>query len=224
MTVPSEAEKRRVGGYAKATDLAALQLDVDGLVTDVTTLLARLTALRAGYLDELAAANMPAILDDTYAEIEVVERHLHGNTKAFGISADQSGNNWGLRTGLLPYRVISGNGDFGSDAGDEAKVLGTDDTPVETGMTFFDSGRLLVKASSNSNVWILRFIYGTGTLADAITAGQFTEEMATDLRKGGTVRFQSKRVAAGSKVWVDGKNGSNNATLDFFMLLHEYPE
>jgi hypothetical protein len=42
------------------------ELAAANIPADIDTLLARLTAARAGYLDELAAANIPADIDSRY--------------------------------------------------------------------------------------------------------------------------------------------------------------
>lgn len=49
------------------------ELAAANLPADVDTLLARLTAARAGYLDELAAANIPADVDQIIADIALLE-------------------------------------------------------------------------------------------------------------------------------------------------------
>lgn len=51
------------------TALRMAELDAANIPTDIDTLLARLTALRAGYLDELAAANIPADVDTLLARL-----------------------------------------------------------------------------------------------------------------------------------------------------------
>ena len=72
------------------------------------------------------------------------DEHFHTRERWFGISGDQSGDDWALAAGLTPFQAISGNGVFGADANDEAKVLGTDDTPAITNKQFFDMHRILV--------------------------------------------------------------------------------
>lgn len=99
------------------TDLAAVKAKTDNLPSD-------------------PASESGAIYD----EVVEIERHLHNRERWFGISGDQSGNDWAVEAGLNAFRAISGNGDFGSDANDEAKVLGTADTPAISGRTKHDGG------------------------------------------------------------------------------------
>ena len=152
-----------------------------------------------------------------------IEHHLHNRERWFGISADQSGNEWGLLAGLAPYRAISGAGAFGADADDEAKVIGTDDTPHITGMTKFDFHRIMITASSKTSDWVLRLICGTGTMAEAEAAGQYSDVMVQEARKGLPVSIMMPRGDAGeTKCWLRAKNATDNATIDFFIGVHEY--
>ena len=159
----------------------------------------------------------------TFVSITEHDRHFHNRERWFGKSADQSGNNWGTQASLTPFRAISGNGDFGSDANDEAKVLGTDDTPAIAGSVEFDIRRLEVESASNANPFIVRVIWGTGTMAAAESAGQYSDVMVMDARKGSPISCIVKRRTCGAdQIWVRIKNGTDNATLDFFNGAHEY--
>lgn len=161
-------------------------------------------------------------------EVFHTEEHLHTKEVWFGKSADQSGNNWGTVAGLTSFQAISGNGDFGSDADDEAKILGSDDTPVVAGKTLFDLHRILVVTQNQSSPYILRVVWGTGTMADAITAGQYSliavvaDSTLEHIAGGAPFSVLMPQVAAGSKVWVQAKNATDNATIDFLVGLHEY--
>jgi hypothetical protein len=171
--------------------------------------------------------NLQASLDTIEEEVKEVEEHIHTRERWFGKSADQSGNDWAL-DGLTPYQAISGNNAYGSDADDEAKVLGTDDTPVITGMTVFDLHRVLVVHVSQDSVYKMRFVYGTGTMAAAISAGQTSEIMvkfdAANPQQSAGIPFEVKmpRLAVDTKVWCQAWNATDDATVDFFIGLHEY--
>ncbi len=168
-------------------------------------------------------------IDVIDAELEVVKTHLHSREHWCGKSGDQSGNNWGADT-LTPYRAISGNGVYGADASDEAKVIGSADTPVVVGKTLFDLHRITVIAISSDTVYKLRVVWGTGTMAAAILADQMTEMMiitSTDKANkfgGAPFDIQTPRFAASTKVWMQARNVTDDATVDFFVGLHEYEE
>ncbi len=156
-------------------------------------------------------------------EIYEVENHLHNRERWFGKLGTQTATDWGDEASLTPYRAISGDGAFGTDTDDEALILGTDDTPAITGMTLFDPHRILVTAASNANDFILRIIYGTGTMAAAEDAGQYSDVMVQEARKGAPIDIMKIRCTCGSfKLWARAKNATNNATIDFFIGIHEY--
>lgn len=157
-----------------------------------------------------------------------IERHVHSPAVWFGKSADQSGNNWAADT-LTPYQAISGDGDYGADADDEALVIGSDDTPTSVGFEEFDIRRILIDGVSASSVYKLRICWGTGTLAAAVLAGQCSEFQLKDDNVGNVeadfpVDLQMPQLDAGTKVWIQCKNATDDATVDFFVGLHEYLE
>lgn len=159
--------------------------------------------------------------------VAIIEHHFHNMEHWLGKSGNQSGNNWGADT-LTPYRAISGNGVYGADANDEAKVLGSTDTPIESGETLFDIREIAVIALSSDTVYKLRIVWGTGTMAAAITALQYSQDMiitSTDKANkfgGAPFAIRMPKLAIGTKIWVQARNATNNATVDFFVGLHEY--
>ena len=161
-------------------------------------------------------------------EVETIEQHFHAKSRVFGISSDQSGNNWATENRLTPFTVISGNGDFGTDENDEAKVFGTDDTPFIPGQTHFDPGTLTVSNVSNDNMYIIRIIWGTGTMADAISAGQYSARIFKfdttnpQLTANELIIIGTPALRVGIKIWVQVKNTTDNATLNFFIDAHGY--
>jgi len=164
---------------------------------------------------------------DLYYGVDTIKRHCHGRARWFGISADQSGNDWAADT-LNPFTAISGAADYGSDANDEAKCLGTDDTPIITGQAYFDFHQILVVSVTEDTEYKLRIVYGTGTMAAAIAVGQYTETMVKfdstnpQLSAGVPVDIMMPRLATDTKVWLQCKNDTNNADIDFFIGVHGY--
>lgn len=144
----------------------------------------------------------------------------------FGISADQTGDDWAADR-LVVFQAISGSAVYGADADDEAKVFGADDTPVVTGKTKFALRRILIDDSSVSTEYKLRVVWGTGTMAAAITAEQTTEVMvqsdATNpqLSAGVPIDVNMPLIDADTQVWVQCKNATDNATIDFYASLYE---
>ena len=158
-----------------------------------------------------------------------IDHHFHNRERWRGQRIGQTAVSWAADS-LTPFRAISGNNAYGADPGDEAFVLGSADTPIISGMTLFDFHRLLIITQSVITVYKLRVIWGTGTMAVAIAAGQFTESMvisnsALGIVAGGSPsEIMMPRVACGTQVWIQAWNATNNATIDFLIGLHEYAQ
>ncbi len=179
-------------------------------------------AIAGGNIDDIEIA--AAAID---VDLERHDEHFHNRERWLGKLGVQTATDWGELASLTPYRAISGNGVFGVDANDEALVLGTADTPAIAGNTLFDMHRIMVEAASSANPFVLRIVYGAGTMADAETAGQYSDVMVTEARKGSPIPLRVIRLNVGvDKVWIRAKNAAknaaNNATIDFFVGLHEY--
>jgi len=175
-------------------------------------------AFAAGEYDDIVEQ-----LEDIELKVDELESHTHSMERWMGISGDQSGNDWCSIDSLTPYRAISGNGAFGSDASDEAKVIGTDDTPHIAGMTTFDIHHIMVTAASVATDYYLRIVWGTGTMADALTAGQYSHTMVQEAKKGTPIEVHMSELDVEiNKVWIQAKNATDNSTIDFFVGAHEY--
>jgi len=165
-----------------------------------------------------------------YQEVYEIDNHLHNMEIWFGKSADQSGNDWALEVSMTSFQAISGNADYGADANDEAKVLGTLDTPARSGKKYFDLHRIFVNAVSADTIYYLRIVYGTGTMAAAISALQYSViivkfDSANPTEGAGLPSdITMPRLSAGTKVWIQTKNATNNATIDFLVGIHEYDQ
>jgi len=168
--------------------------------------------------------------DPLLIELQAVDYHVHNRETWRGISADQSGDNWAADT-LNAYVAISGNNTYGTDADDAAKLLGTDDTPVRAGMTMFHLHRFFVVAVDHDTPYKLRFVWGAGTMADAITADQYSEFMvhfdstSPQESAGFPTNLITPRLRCGiDKVWLQAWNATDNSEIDFYIGFHEYTE
>ena len=129
-------------------------------------------------------ASLQSSISDLQNEVAIVEVHLHSSEIWMGISADQSGNDWCLPESLTPFQAISGNAAFGSDANDEAKVMGTVDTPHIVGSTRFDVHRLVVTAADVVRCLIMGNDW-EGCTNDADTGAATTPRIASNIDKNG---------------------------------------
>jgi len=177
-------------------------------------------------IDNQAVDGLNGVNNSLAYKVHEIEKHFHNQEMWVGISADQSGNNWALLNTLNPYVAISGNGTWGADADDEAKVWGTANTAGSN--IKMDFHRLLVTDLSVDTPYMFRIIYGTGTMADAITAVQYSTIMIqnnpTGNKAGGApIDVMMPRVTIGEyKVWVQIMCATDNATASFFCGGHAY--
>lgn len=163
---------------------------------------------------------------------EFADDHQHHLVRWFGKLNPQTATNWCVTMdGHLtqPYRAISGAGVYGADANDEAQVFGTADIPIP-GMLVGDFDEMLVVANSSNTVYLNRIVWGTGTLAAAVAAGQYSEfpflrAAADNVRKVMIVKVPLIPIKIGGldvKIWVQTSNVTDNATIDFFIGVHGY--
>lgn len=181
-------------------------------------------------IDGLATSGLAGVSNSLAYRVHEIEKHFHNHERWFGISADQSGNDWALSvsTAGMPtaFTAISGNDTYGADANDEAKIWGTDDAMgTDTKLDLHD---IFVTAASETSIYYLRIIYGSGTMADAITAGQYSEiPVIADAATGGSIaeiiNVMMPRITIGThKIWIQAKNTTDNATISFLVSAHSY--
>ena len=165
----------------------------------------------------------------TQSKVYETEHHVHNYERWFGISADQSGDDWALEAGLLPFTADSGDADFGT----AVKVIGPADTPVNLIAVKFDCHRLFITDLQHSTVYFIRVIIGRDGETSANTAesaGNYTDTpvITTDPnlnRFGGVpVDLIMKRESVTERVWVKVKNATDGSTVTFYVGLHEYME
>lgn len=181
-------------------------------------------------IDDVATSGLAGVSNSLAYRVHEIEKHFHNYCKWFGISASQAGNDWALSVSAAgmrnPYVAISGNADYGADVNDEAKVWGTDDTMGAD--TKLDLQQLFITAASVTTIYYLRIIWGAGTMADAITALQYSEiPVVADAAQGGSIDVilpvMMPRITIGThKIWIQAKNATNNATISFLVGGHSY--
>lgn len=166
--------------------------------------------------------------DSLCYRVTEIERHLHGRERWYGKLAVQTATDWADNNISTPFRAISGNNAYGADPNDEAQVIGTADTPSIAGNVRYDPHQLFIVAASITTPFKLRIVYGTGTMADAIAAGQYSTIMVkVDTGIGASpatpVDIMSPRLTCGStKLWIQMWSVTDNATVDFYVGWHEY--
>ncbi len=207
----------RINGV-DVTETTVITIDgkIDTIDTNVDTINST-TVTTDGKVDTIGT-NVDTIIVTTNG----IDLDNHAPFRFLGKSGDQSGNNWGI-DGLTPFQAISGAGVYGADANDEAKCIGSDDTPLISGDATFDVHSIQIAAVSVNTEYKMRIIWGTDTFAAAIAADQFSELMfkfdAANPQQSAAipVRVNMTAVANATKVWAQVKNATDNATCDFFL-------
>ena len=194
------------GGISRKTDLSGLASDLDGVAS-------------AQVVAQTSLNDAAINLADTEEHAHFTELHFHSIERWLGFGAVDT---------LTPYQAISGAGDYGADPGDEAIILTDEQTPIIAEKISFDFHRIMVVDVTQDTHFKLRIVYGTGTMAEAISAGQYTEFMAkhdsANPQESATIpiAIMMPKLAAGTKVWIQTKNVTDNAAIDFFVGIHEY--
>ena len=163
------------------------------------------------------------VMQESAKRAQINEEHVHAHERWFGISTDQSGDDWAVAAGLNPFVVVSGDSDFGT----AIKVLGPDDTPAIAGKVKWDAHRVVVADLDHTTVYMLRLIWGDDAdVAEA--AGDYTDIcIMNDVAKANTaggvpVPVRMPQLSAGIKLWAKVKNAANLSEIDFYIGLHEY--
>jgi hypothetical protein len=167
------------------------------------------------------------------ATLEVVEEHLHHKVRWYGKKAVQTATEWcDGNTISSPYIATSGNNDWGTGGTDPAQLFGTADELIELGpgLVSGDFDLLHIIANTSDTTYKLRLVWGTGTLAEAITANQYSEIMY--IRKSSDSVRIPRLIACPNipffigglpvQIWMVCWNATNDATISFFIGAHGY--
>ena len=187
--------------------------------------------------------SMEADLAIVKAEIIEVEKHLHNKERWFGEPVTRNAEIDCMDfDGLEPFDIQSGNGTVdGGDGvlhtpayGTPLCIIGTGYTAQTAGRTNFDMHRMeITDTESDKKLVRFRFSWGTGTQADAITAGDFTVSESVPLNNGKAdpVSILMERLLIGTdKVWVEswtaGIDGPTVGAGQYMLRfgIHEYVE
>ena len=157
---------------------------------------------------------------DVIDEIEHFEAHFHNKERWYGVIAGNNEVN-AIQDNLTPFRTTSGNGVYGAGV----CVMGTSDVLVP-GMVKFDLHKILIKDTQKAELNKYRLAWGTGTEAEAITAGNYSTFMLNPVvATGRTVSDQimCPKLANGTKVWISVRTVTSTQWVDFFIGGHGYP-
>jgi hypothetical protein len=179
-------------------------------------------------IDSVPAKGLAGVEGSLAYFLQEIENHIHTNMKYFGLAASPNGEIHRADRITLkpsPFVVDAGNDDWGA----WLQILGSDDTPVVAGNTYYDFNIFLLVARERSFTphFIQIACCESANLAAKIAAEEFTE---VGFVSGGVAAtnppaaFNSLRIAAGTKIWTRlWIPDVNTGTADFYFSLHEYP-
>lgn len=173
-------------------------------------------------IDGAAVDGLTGTSNSLAYKVHEIEKHFHNRGRFWGATGAPSETNAIAATVSVPFVAVSGNNTWGT----AIPICGTGDNPVLATDVKFDAHLCLVVDTDHATAYRIRFIYGTGTSAAAISAGQWTETMfitATGpFSSGVPVEVIMPRVDVGSKLWAQVWNATNGSNVDFYWGAHGY--
>ena len=207
-------------GVIDPDDLAAIKA-----VTDVIPDAGVMSSISAetDKIDSAAADGLAGTADSLAYAMGELERHFHNRGRLWGATGAPDETNAIAATVTVPFVAVSGANTWGT----AIPICGTADVPVPAPDNVkFDAHLILVTDTDHATPYRMRLIWGPGTSADAITAGQWTETMfitATGpFSSGVPVEVIMRRVNVGLKMWAQAWNNTNGSNVDFFWGAHGY--
>jgi len=164
--------------------------------------------------------------DKAAQKLYELERYFHNRERWFGLAVTPVGETHRadeMNGVVAPFVLTTGNSAFGA----WVQILGSGDTPFESGMTSFDGHRFLMSSTNSAGVYAIQLIAGEYVdiprrLANKeYTTAPYTA--STTANDAGIYDFMSRRIPAGAKVWARAAGvGLNGKTLSFYFGFHEY--
>jgi hypothetical protein len=157
---------------------------------------------------------------------EIIEEHLHSNEVWFGAQPTQVGP--GSQNSLTGFRVTSAA--VANTFGTAIVVLNGTETPVRSGMKYFDPHRIhILNVQNNAKIYRLRIAsnrLGHTSWATAVAAGVYTDvvfKIDNTALDSMPITIQAKRQLAGAIVWAAVATADAVAQwVDILFGIHEY--
>jgi len=173
-------------------------------------------------IDSAAIDGLTGVEDSLSYEVAEIARHFHNRGRFWGAVAAPDETNAIEVNVNRPFVAVSGANAWGT----AIPICGTDDDPTSGLGVKHDPHLLLVTDTEEATPYRIRIIYGTGTSAAAISAGQWSETMfitsTGPFSSGVPVEILMRRVDVGSKLWIQVWNATNSSEVDFFWGTHPY--
>jgi hypothetical protein len=173
-------------------------------------------------IDGAAVDGLSGVEDSVGYLLVELERHVHNVSRFWGSNGAATETNAIAATVAVPFVAVSGNDTWGT----AVPICGTADDATDGLGSKHDPHFLFVVDTDHATPYRIRIIYGTGTSADAISAGQWSEEMfitgGGPFEAGVPIDFMMRRVDVGAKLWVQVWNATNGSNVDFYWGTHPY--
>ncbi len=153
----------------------------------------------------------------------IVEKHWHNREIWFGLASAPNGEiHRADEDSGTAFTVDAGNDGYGT----ALQIIGSADTPVQTGMRKYEPGAIMLGTAENNNqVYFLRVIAGASAAA-GVTAGTYATYMlksAAAAFTGGEQQVRQSRVDSGIKLWAQlFAPGQNTSEITIWIGFHEY--
>lgn len=174
-------------------------------------------------IDNAATSGLTGVADSLAHRVAEIERHIHSAGRWFEKAATPAGETNvadRIGSGAGAFEIDAGNNDWGS----WVQILGSEDTPADTGKVYFDPHEFVVSYAERTGLYYVQLGRGA-TGAAALLAGTYSEFALdeTDRAGGSIISVQTGRAPAGSKLWARCKSpGNDTAKLQFVFGIHEY--
>ena len=175
-----------------------------------------------GKVDQAATRGLLGTSNSLAYRVHEIEKHFHGREFWWG-SDGSPGEDTAIDANVnAPFVAVSGDNAWGT----AIPIMGTNDIPTNAGDVRYDAHRILVTDTDHTTPYRMRFIWGSGTSGDAITAGQCSEFMfitsGGPFLSGGPVNLMMPRGTVGEKLWCQIWSVTNSSEVDFFYGVHGY--
>ncbi len=158
-------------------------------------------------------------VNDIQVDVNVIHETMHSHERWLGAHGSPTATRFADVTETA-FQIDSGNTVFGV----WVQVLGTDDTPLDSGKGSYQWDQILITDLEQTTTYRIQIAFGPDADA-ALTAGHYTEML---VRKGPglvepfPVDFHNDIHDAGEEAWARCRCASNTGTVDFMIGLHEY--
>ena len=161
--------------------------------------------------------------------VQLIDKHIHNVDRWLGEHSSRSlEDDCGEIDTMTVFQTDAGNDGYGA----AVCVIGRNDVPIVSGGVMYGAHHLAVvdvESTADLKIHKVQVVYGNGTFAAALAAGQYTDAPPFVPLRGAAftyVDINIIRLLSGSdKVWVrHWVDGVDTGTMNFFMGLHEYPQ